>query len=125
MSREEKAAVATRALQALYEHRDASALATLFAPTLIQHDPAIADGFDGLVAFVREIARLERSGITIHRTLVDGDHVVVHSTLEGFPGTVGPQVAFDIFRLRDRTDRRALGRPGRRGAAEPLGPHAG
>src|SRR5205085_3627251 len=39
--------------------------------------------------------------ITIYRTLVDGDFVLLHSRYEGFGRYGGPAIAFDLFRFKD------------------------
>jgi hypothetical protein len=45
----------------------------------VQHDPNIADGLSGLKAFAAEIASSPTSNVTIYRTLVDGETVMLHS----------------------------------------------
>jgi predicted SnoaL-like aldol condensation-catalyzing enzyme len=37
--------------------------------------------------------------VTIHRTLIDGDLVAIHSKCHGLKGFSGPMIAFDIFRF--------------------------
>jgi predicted SnoaL-like aldol condensation-catalyzing enzyme len=67
----------------------------------VQHDPNIGDGLPGLRAFVTELANSTTTNITIYRTVVDGDIVMLHSKYEGWPGFSGPVIAFDLFRFKD------------------------
>ena len=66
----------------------------------MQHDPNIADGLSGLKAFAADVARSLTANVTIYRTLVDGDIVMLHSKYEGMRGFAGPVIAFDLFRFK-------------------------
>jgi predicted SnoaL-like aldol condensation-catalyzing enzyme len=60
----------------------------------IQHGSLAPDGRAGLMAFAVLTAKIERD---VHRTLVDGDRVALHSTYTFPDGT--QSVVFDVFRL--------------------------
>jgi len=92
-------AIARRAVIEIFQDRDPSAVDRFFAETFVQHDPNLADGRSGLKAFAAESARSPNSNVTIYRTLVDGDIVMLHSKYEGLRGFAGPVIAFDLFRF--------------------------
>jgi predicted SnoaL-like aldol condensation-catalyzing enzyme len=94
-------ATARQATIAIFRDRDSSAIDRFFSERFVQHDPNIADGLPGLRAFVTELANSPQTNITIYRTVVDGDIVMLHSKYEGWPGFSGPVVAFDLFRFKD------------------------
>jgi predicted SnoaL-like aldol condensation-catalyzing enzyme len=52
-------------------------------------------------SFAAEVARSPAADITIYRTLVDGDLVLLHSRYEGVARYAGPAIAFDLFRFKD------------------------
>jgi predicted SnoaL-like aldol condensation-catalyzing enzyme len=52
-------------------------------------------------AFAAEIASSPAADITIYRTLVDGDSVLLHSRYEGLKNAPGPLLAMDLFRFED------------------------
>ena len=62
-------------------------------------DPTLADGLAGMKSFATEIAGSPTADITIHRTLVDGNFVLLHSGYQGVGRYGGPAVAFDLFRF--------------------------
>src|ERR1700691_748284 len=72
-----------------------------FSKSLIQHDPNLADGIDGMKSFAADVASSPAAGITIYRTLVDGDSVLLHSSYEGLKNAPGPLLAMDLFRFDD------------------------
>jgi predicted SnoaL-like aldol condensation-catalyzing enzyme len=94
-------AMARQAMMSIFGDRNASAVDRYFAEPFIQHDPNVADGLGGLRAFVADVAKSPTTGITIYRTLVDNDIVMLHSRYEGMPGFSGPVIAFDLFRFKN------------------------
>src|ERR1700721_1656167 len=74
---------AQKVLIDIFRSKDAAAVDRYFVESLIQHDPNIADGLSGMKAFASEVAKSPTADITIFRTLVDGDRVLVHSRYEG------------------------------------------
>ena len=95
------AATARQATMAIFRDRDSTAIDRFFSEPFVQHDPNIGDGLPGLRAFVTELANSTTTNITIYRTVVDGDIVMLHSKYEGWPGFSGPVIAFDLFRFKD------------------------
>jgi predicted SnoaL-like aldol condensation-catalyzing enzyme len=94
-------ATARQATIAIFRDRDSTAIGRFFSEPFVQHDPNIGDGLPGLRAFVTELANSTTTNITIYRTVVDGDIVMLHSKYEGWPGFSGPVIAFDLFRFKD------------------------
>ena len=94
-------ATAREAMIEIFRNRDSSTIDRFFSEPFVQHDPNIADGLSGLRAFVAELANSPTTNVTIYRTVVDGDIVMLHSTYEGWPGFSGPVIAFDLFRFKD------------------------
>lgn len=94
-------ATARQATTAIFRDRDSAAVDRFFSGSFVQHDPNIGDGLPGLRAFVAELADSSKTDVTIYRTVVDGDIVMLHSKYEGWPGFSGPVIAFDLFRFKD------------------------
>jgi predicted SnoaL-like aldol condensation-catalyzing enzyme len=94
-------AMARQAMISIFRDRDASAVDRFFAKSFVQHDPNVADGLAGLRAFMADVAKSPTTDITICRTLVDNDIVMLHSKYEGMPGFPGPVIAFDLFRFKN------------------------
>ena len=94
-------ATARQATTAIFRDRDAAAADRFFSGSFVQHDPNIGDGLPGLRAFVAELADSSKTNVTIYRTVVDGDIVMLHSKYDGWPGFSGPVIAFDLFRFKD------------------------
>ncbi len=94
-------ATARQATIAIFRDRDSTAIDRFFSEALVQHDPNIEDGLPGLRAFVTELANSPTTNVTIYRTVVDGDIVMLHSKYEGWPGFSGPVIAFDLFRFKN------------------------
>ena len=94
-------ATARQATIAIFRDRDSTAIDRFFSEPFVQHDPNIGDGLPGLRTFVTELANSPKTNITIYRTVVDGDIVMLHSKYEGWPGFSGPVIAFDFFRFKD------------------------
>ena len=92
---------AREAMTAIFDKKDPSAVDRFFADPFVQHDPNISDGLAGLRRYAEEIANMPAAKIKIHRTLVDGDLVLLHSSYEGLSGNVTSLIAFDLFRFKD------------------------
>jgi predicted SnoaL-like aldol condensation-catalyzing enzyme len=85
----------------IFRNRDSNAVDRFFSETFVQHDPNIEDGRPGLRVFLSEFANSPTTNVTIYRTVVDGDVVMLHSKYDGWPGFSGPVIAFDLFRFKD------------------------
>jgi predicted SnoaL-like aldol condensation-catalyzing enzyme len=94
-------ATARQATIAIFQDRDSTSIDRFFSEPFVQHDPNIGDGLPGLRAFATELANSPATNVTIYRTVVDGDIVMLHSKYEGWPGFSGPVIAFDLFRFKD------------------------
>jgi predicted SnoaL-like aldol condensation-catalyzing enzyme len=94
-------AIARQATIEIFRNRDSTAIDRFFSEPFVQHDPNMGDGLPGLRAFVTELANSTTTNITIYRTVVDGDIVMLHSKYDGWPGFSGPVIAFDLFRFKD------------------------
>lgn len=77
---------------------DSSAVDRYIAPDYIQHSMLAPPGRDALKAFLDHV-KVESPDAkqTIHRSFADGDHVIVHTHVERWPGDPGLAVV-DIFR---------------------------
>jgi predicted SnoaL-like aldol condensation-catalyzing enzyme len=80
----------------IFQRKDLTAIDRNFAEPFVQHDPNLADGVAGMKSFAAEIARSPAAGITIFRTLVDGDLVLLHSRYEGLDNAPVPLLAMDL-----------------------------
>jgi predicted SnoaL-like aldol condensation-catalyzing enzyme len=94
-------ATARQAMIDIFGKKDATAVDRYFGESFIQHDPTLADGLAGMKSFAAEIASSPAANITIYRTLVDGDFVLLHSRYGGVGRSAGPTIAFDLFRFKD------------------------
>ena len=94
-------ATARQAMIDIFGKKDATAVDRYFGESFIQHDPNLADGLAGMKSFAAEIASSPAADITIYRTLVDGDFVLLHSRYEGVGRHAGSAIAFDLFRFKD------------------------
>jgi predicted SnoaL-like aldol condensation-catalyzing enzyme len=92
---------ARQAMIDIFRRKDPTAVDRYFAEAFIQHDPNLADGLTGMKSFAAEVASSPTADITIYRTLVDGDFVLLHSRYEGVVRYAGPAIAFDLFRFKD------------------------
>jgi len=92
---------ARRAMIDIFRTKDPTAVDRYFAESFVQHDPNLADGLAGMKSFAAEIASSPAADITIYRTLVDGDFVLLHSKYQGVGRYAGPAIAFDLFRFKD------------------------
>jgi predicted SnoaL-like aldol condensation-catalyzing enzyme len=93
-------ATARQAMIEIFRKRDPIAIDRFFSNRFVQHDPNIADGLPGLRAFVTDVLNSPTTNITIYRTVVDGDIVMLHSKYESWPGFSGPVIAVDLFRFK-------------------------
>jgi predicted SnoaL-like aldol condensation-catalyzing enzyme len=94
-------ATARQAMIDIFRKKDVAAVDRYFAVPFVQHDPNLADGLAGMRSFASEVASSPAADITIYRTLVDGDFVLLHSKYQGVARYDGPAVAFDLFRFKD------------------------
>ena len=94
-------ASARQAMIDIFRNKDRTAVDRYFGESFVQHDPNLADGLAGMKSFAEEIASAPSADITIHRTLVDGDFVLLHSKYQGVPRYAGPAIAFDLFRFKE------------------------
>src|SRR5262245_22039466 len=74
---------ARQAMIDIFRKKDPTAVDRHFSESFIQHDPTLADGRAGMKSFAAEVASSPAADITIHRTLVDGDFVLLHSRYQG------------------------------------------
>jgi predicted SnoaL-like aldol condensation-catalyzing enzyme len=81
---------------------DSSRVDDFISPGYIQHsslaEPTVA-ALKGFLDHVRTVSPDARQ--TIHRSFADGDHVIIHTHVERWPGDPGIAVV-DIFRCEDR-----------------------
>jgi predicted SnoaL-like aldol condensation-catalyzing enzyme len=94
-------ATARQAMIDIFRKKDTTTVDGYFGETFTQHDPNLADGLAGMKSFAAEIASSPAADITIYRTLVDGNFVLLHSRYEGVRRYAGPVIAFDLFRFKD------------------------
>jgi len=85
----------------IFRKKDPTAVDRYFAESFIQHDPNITDGLAGMKSLAAEVASSPAADITIYRTLVDGDFVLLHSRYDGVGRYGAPAIAFDLFRFKD------------------------
>jgi predicted SnoaL-like aldol condensation-catalyzing enzyme len=94
-------AKARQAMIDIFRKKDATAVDRHFGELFIQHDPTLADGLAGMNCFAAEVASSPAADITIYRTLVDGDFVLLHSRYVGVGRYGASAIAFDLFRFED------------------------
>ena len=92
---------ARQAMLDIFRKKDATAVDRYFGESFTQHDPSLPDGLAGMKSFASEVANAPTSDITIYRTLVDGDLVLLHSRYQGVERYAGPMIAFDLFRFKN------------------------
>jgi predicted SnoaL-like aldol condensation-catalyzing enzyme len=95
------ATTAHQAMTDIFRKKDPTAVDRYFGAPFIQHDPNLTDGLAGMKFFAAEVASAPATDITIHRTLVDGDFVLLHSTYQGIARYGGSAIAFDLFRFKE------------------------
>ena len=94
-------AKAREAMIDIFRKKDPTAVDRYFAESFIQHDPNITDGLAGMKSLAAEVASSPAADITIYRTLVDGDFVLLHSRYDGVERYGASAIAFDLFRFKD------------------------
>jgi predicted SnoaL-like aldol condensation-catalyzing enzyme len=92
---------AREAMIDLFRKKDPTAVDRYFAESFMQHDPNITDGLAGMKSLAAEVASSPAADITIYRTLVDGDFVLLHSRYAGVERYGASAIAFDLFRFKD------------------------
>jgi predicted SnoaL-like aldol condensation-catalyzing enzyme len=92
---------AREAMIDLFRKKDPTAVDRYFADSFMQHDPNIADGLAGMKSLAAEVTSSPAADITIYRTLVDGDFVLLHSRYDGVERYGASAIAFDLFRFKD------------------------
>jgi predicted SnoaL-like aldol condensation-catalyzing enzyme len=92
---------ARQAMIDIFRKKDATAVDRYFGESFLQHDPKLADGLAGMKSFAAEVASSPTADISIYRTLVDGDFVLLHSRYEGVGRYSASAIAFDLFRFKD------------------------
>jgi predicted SnoaL-like aldol condensation-catalyzing enzyme len=92
---------ARQAMIDIFRRKDAAAVDRYFGESFKQHDPNLADGLAGMRSFAAEIASSPAADLTIHRTLVDGAFVLLHSRYQGVGRYGATAIAFDLFRFED------------------------
>jgi len=95
------AANARQAMIDIFSKKDPTVVDRHFAESFVQHDPSLVDGLAGMKSFAAEVASSPTADITIYRTLVDGDFVLLHSRYQGVARYAGSVIAFDLFRFKD------------------------
>ena len=93
------ATIAHAALNGIFREKDPDSVGRFFANPFVQHDVTLTDGLSGLDEFAREVVA-SRADLTIHRTIEDGEFVLLHSMYRGLPRSSGPIIAFDLFRFQ-------------------------
>ena len=93
--------IVTAFYERLINRKDPSAIDEFVGPRYIQHNPNVADGPEGLLAFAREInARYPNMHLELKRAIAEGDLVSVHVHGKQSPDDRGI-VSIDIFRLEN------------------------
>jgi predicted SnoaL-like aldol condensation-catalyzing enzyme len=90
---------ARQAMIDIFRKKDPTAVDRYFAESLMQHDPNLVDGRAGMKSLVAEVANSPGADITIYRTIVDGDFVLLHSRYQGVSRYGKNAIAFDLFRF--------------------------
>jgi predicted SnoaL-like aldol condensation-catalyzing enzyme/RNase P/RNase MRP subunit p29 len=88
-------ALVLEAMTALFQRHDAQAVARLYAPNYIQHNPDIPQGRDALQTLVTQLmlAVYYEPGLMV----AEGDFVAIHGRIRGWADA--PQVVVDLFRI--------------------------
>jgi len=80
---------------------DSGAVDRYIAAEYVQHSSLAEPTVAALKAFLDRVrAESPDARQTIHRSFVDGDHVITHTHVERWPGDAGLAVV-DIFRVKD------------------------
>src|SRR5262245_25125009 len=100
MSSDTLGANARQAMIDISRKKDPTAVARCFGEALMQHDRHLADGRAGMQSLAAEAASSPSADVTIYRTLVYGDFVLLHSRYQGLERYGGSAIAFDLFRFK-------------------------
>lgn len=92
---------ARQAMIDIFRSKDVTAVDRYFDRALVQHDPNLADGLDGMKSFAAEVASSPSADITVYRALVDDNLVLLHSKYQNIMRFGGSAVGFDLFRFKD------------------------
>ncbi len=90
-------------VEAIFNERDPAASVAALGDVYYEHNPALEDGLEGVVALVESLEGADGDLVETHRVLEDGEFVALHSTyaldaaLEPTPGAEA--VAADIYRF--------------------------
>ncbi len=80
---------------------DSSAVDRYIAPEYVQHSSLAEPSVAALKSFLDRVRTESPDAVqTIHRSFVDGDHVITHTHVMRWPGDAGLAVV-DIFRVAD------------------------
>jgi predicted SnoaL-like aldol condensation-catalyzing enzyme len=86
---------------AFNQKRIDEAMERCIGPTYTQHNPDIADGREGLAAFIRGlIAEFPDFSVTVMRAIAEGDVVAAHVHAKRTSAERGV-ISMDMFRLED------------------------
>jgi predicted SnoaL-like aldol condensation-catalyzing enzyme len=91
---------ARQAMIDIFRKKDPTVVDRYFDESFVQHDPNLADGLAGMKSFAAEVASSPAADITIYRTLVDEDFVLLHSRYAGVGRYGAAAIAFDLFRFK-------------------------
>lgn len=85
--------------QALFVDQDVDRFAEFVSDeTYIQHNPAIADGKDAALAFLRTVLEHKDPSARVTHVLVDGDIGVIHAQVRALDGLSQMNI-IDMFRI--------------------------
>lgn len=91
----------TRAMNALFNERDADEVRELYAADYVQHNPNVPTGLDPILGLVPALQEANFS-YEVHRMIEDGDLILTHSTANNAEFFGANQVvAFDLWRIED------------------------
>ena len=80
---------------------DSAAVDRYIAAEYVQHSSLAEPSVGALKEFLDRVRAESPDAVqTIHRSFVDGDHVITHTHVERWPGDAGLAVV-DIFRVKD------------------------
>ncbi|KQW49550.1 MULTISPECIES: nuclear transport factor 2 family protein [unclassified Roseateles] len=94
---EHNKALVVEAMTALFQRKDVEAVARLYSPHYVQHNPSIPQGRDALAALVAKLPAdlFYEPGIMV----AEGPYVTIHGRIRGWAPK--PQIVVDIFRIEN------------------------
>jgi len=94
---EKNKVLVVEAMTSLFQHKDAEAVARLYAPHYVQHNPMIPQGRAALAALVARLPAdlFYEPGLMV----AEGPYVAIHGRIRGWAPK--PQIVVDIFRVED------------------------